>query len=254
VTFASIEPDFTITPRPPSKPGVYLFLDEARRVMYVGLASDLQGVLYRYQHLEGRQAMRDRIAAEQATWASWTECTHPATPPSLEVLAIRRYQPPWNTQHNPKPRRTEDAVVFDAEEQWWLSLVSGDLDRTLERATSADPATPRGGEEDEVPVVSRPVSTESDRQPRLRREDTCCDAVLLAMKNLERRTGRTEFQLYEIVREVRSVTQMYPEVTIRTQVSSVMCANAPVHHADHTDDLIRVSCGTYRRASISTLS
>ena len=90
MTFASIEPDFTITPRPPSKPGVYLFLDEARKVMYVGLARDLQGVLYRYQHLDGRKAMGDRIATGQATWASWIECTHPATPPSLEVLAIGR--------------------------------------------------------------------------------------------------------------------------------------------------------------------
>ena len=36
--------------------------------------------------------------------------------------------------------------------------------------------------------------------------------------------------------------------TIRTQVGSVMCANAPVHHLNHTDDLVRVGHGIYRRA------
>ena len=135
MTFASIEPDFTITPRPPSKPGVYLFLDEARRVMYVGLARDLQHVLYLYQHLEGREAMRGRIASGKATWASWTECTHPASPPSLEVLTIRRYRPPWNKQHNPDPRTASDAVVFDADEQQWLASGRRELDEALERAT-----------------------------------------------------------------------------------------------------------------------
>ncbi len=247
MTFASIEPDFTITPRPPSKPGVYLFLDEARRVMYVGLASDLQGVLYRYQHLEGRQAMRDRIAVGQATWASWTECVHPATPPSLEVLAIRRYQPPWNKQHNPEARIAEDAVVFDAEEQKWLSLARDQLDNALERATSAAPATPRAVEDGQVPVAPVPPRSDRDRQPRLRGADTCKDAVLLAMTNLERRTDRTDFQLQEIVTEVQSLTKRYPGTTIRTQVGSVMCANAPVHHENHSNELTRVSHGWYRR-------
>ena len=247
MTFASIEPDFTITPRPPSKPGVYLFLDEARRVMYVGLASDLQGVLYRYQHLEGRQAMRDRIAAGQATWASWTECTHPATPPSLEVLAIRRYQPPWNKQHNPEARAAEDAVVFDAEEQKWLSLARDELDTALATATSAAPETPRAVEEEEVPASPRPLSMESDRQPQLRGADTCRDAVLLAMKNLERSTKRTDFQLQEIVAEVQSLTKRYPVTTIRTQEGSVMCANSPVHHENHSNELTRVSHGWYRQ-------
>jgi hypothetical protein len=137
VTFGSIESDFTITPRPPSKPGVYLLLDEPRRVMYVGLASDLQGVLYRYQHLDGRQEMHDRIADGEATWVSWTECVHPASPPSLEVLAIRRYQPPWNTQHNPTPRTSDDAVVLDAEEQRWLSDARRELDDPLSRVTGS---------------------------------------------------------------------------------------------------------------------
>lgn len=248
MTFGSIEPDFTITPRPPSKPGVYLLLDGSRRVMYVGLARDLQGVLYRYQHLEGRQEMRDRIAGGEASWVSWTECAHPASPPSLEVLAIRRYRPPWNKQHNPTPLSESDAVVFAADEQRWLSDARRELDEALHRVTSV--VVP---DESPIDVVNEHggrtarADDGGDREPLHRGADTCRDAVLLAMLTLERRTQRTDFQLQEIVREVQSHTKRYPETTIRTHVTSVMCADAPMHHQNHTDDLERVERGKYRR-------
>lgn len=81
----------------------------------------------------------------------------------------------------------------------------------------------------------------------MQRELTCRDAVLEAFDHLESRTDERAFRLKEIVSEVQRVTDRYTEHTIRTHVSSVMCSDAPVHHANHTDDLKRVSHGRYRR-------
>lgn len=76
---------------------------------------------------------------------------------------------------------------------------------------------------------------------------TARDAVLAAFKSLERRTGRDVFDLGEIVREVLSTTPAFRESTIRPFVTSVLCSNAPVHHPNHSDDLVRVDRGRYRR-------
>lgn len=67
------------------------------------------------------------------------------------------------------------------------------------------------------------------------------------MVRLEHRQGRTTFQLADIVREVLAHCDTHPETTIRTMVTSVMCANAPVHHVNRTPDLERMSHGQYRR-------
>lgn len=76
---------------------------------------------------------------------------------------------------------------------------------------------------------------------------TARDAVLAAFRNLERRTGRDVFDRAEIVREVLSTTTAFRESTIRTYVTSVLCSNAPVHHPNHSNDLVRVEKGRYRR-------
>ena len=64
---------------------------------------------------------------------------------------------------------------------------------------------------------------------------TAREAVLEAFRALEQRTGRSVFKPREIVAEVTSSTTQFRESTIRTHVISQMCANAPVHHANHTD-------------------
>lgn len=76
----------------------------------------------------------------------------------------------------------------------------------------------------------------------------CRAAVLDALVRLEGRDGRTTFSTGEVVQEVRRSTQAFKASTIQTYVVSVMCADAPVHHANHTDDLRRVGRGRYRRA------
>jgi hypothetical protein len=76
---------------------------------------------------------------------------------------------------------------------------------------------------------------------------TCRKQVLEAFARLERRHGRTVFSPWEVIQEVCAVTDEYPEATIRTEIVSRMCAQAPVHHAVTYNDLDRVGRGLYKR-------
>jgi len=78
---------------------------------------------------------------------------------------------------------------------------------------------------------------------------TCRDEVLAAFARLMARTSRDTFSLEEIVRDVRSQGSDYRESTIRTHITSRMCANAPDHHAVVYNDLERVDRGIYRLRS-----
>ena len=73
------------------------------------------------------------------------------------------------------------------------------------------------------------------------------DAVLNAFIELERTSGTDTFRIGQLWLQVKSSTSAFKESTIRTYVTSAMCVNAPVHHANHTDDLVRVGLGLYRR-------
>lgn len=75
---------------------------------------------------------------------------------------------------------------------------------------------------------------------------TCRDAVLDAMRALQQRHGRDTFKLEEIVHEVQSGTSSYKESTIRTHITSKMCATSPDHHSVVYADLERVGRGMYR--------
>lgn len=76
---------------------------------------------------------------------------------------------------------------------------------------------------------------------------TCRDEVLAALTRLEGRHNRSVFELAEIVTEVLSATSEFTESTIRTHVTSRMCADAPDHHAKTNDDVERIARGQYRR-------
>ena len=75
---------------------------------------------------------------------------------------------------------------------------------------------------------------------------TCRDEVLAAFERLERRHGRRELDLAEVVQEVLA-SSAYEESTIRTHISSRMCAEAPANHGTVYADLERVGRGRYRR-------
>ena len=74
------------------------------------------------------------------------------------------------------------------------------------------------------------------------------DAILQAFQDLETSTRRAEFQLSEVVSTALRIAPQFEKATIMTYITSVMCTNAPIHHANHTDDLVRVGRGQYRRA------
>ena len=76
---------------------------------------------------------------------------------------------------------------------------------------------------------------------------TCRDAALAAFERLEHRHDRSDFDLAEIVQEVQASGAAFKESTIRTHVTSRMCADAPDRHATTYDDLDRVGHGRYVR-------
>lgn len=60
------------------------------------------------------------------------------------------------------------------------------------------------------------------------------------------RSGQTTFTVDEVVREMRNSATRYAESTIRTMVTSHLCANAPNHAAVTYEDFERVGRGLYR--------
>lgn len=75
---------------------------------------------------------------------------------------------------------------------------------------------------------------------------TCRDEVLKTMKTLSRGSNNDAFALKVIIDQVLSQTKAYKESTIRTHITSKLCANAPVNHAMVYKDLFRVDVGYYR--------
>jgi hypothetical protein len=58
--------------------------------------------------------------------------------------------------------------------------------------------------------------------------------------------GHRTFTTAEVVAELRRRGTEIADSTIRTHVSSRMCANAPKNHAITYDDFVRVGHGEYR--------
>src|SRR5258708_4911897 len=90
---------------------------------------------------------------------------------------------------------------------------------------------------------------EVGRVVKPKKQTTGREAVHDGLAQLERRYRRSEFWLKEIVDQVWAMTRRYTKATIRTYVTSIMCANAPRNHAVHYDDLERVGPGLYRRCT-----
>lgn len=155
---ARVTERLVVEPSPPSRPGVYIFLGESDSIMYVGMAHDLEKVLYRYRGLEGRQAMRDRAAAGDIHGLVFWTASRQAVVPSLESLLINRYEPPWNTQHNGNPRAVEDAVPLTPNEQAWIETCLSDLGELAGRST-------RSGVEGVVGRGSTEANSQRGRDP-----------------------------------------------------------------------------------------
>ena len=75
---------------------------------------------------------------------------------------------------------------------------------------------------------------------------TCRDEVLAVARTLASRSASGTFTLDQVIREMRGLDTRFKENTIRTHVTSRMCANAPDHHGTVYDDFERVDRGEYR--------
>lgn len=98
-------------------------------------------------------------------------------------------------------------------------------------------------------LSSDPIAgTESPPPPRVAGvgDGNCRDEILAAFRRLELREQRTVFAPVEVVQEVLAVTERFPARTIRTEITSRICADAPTHHATTYNDLERVGRGRYR--------
>lgn len=76
-------------------------------------------------------------------------------------------------------------------------------------------------------------------------KDGCREAVLDAASRIHR-AGHGDFSPAEIILQVRRDGYDYADSTIRTHVTSRMCADAPENHGTTYDDLERVAHGRYR--------
>ena len=72
------------------------------------------------------------------------------------------------------------------------------------------------------------------------------DEILTTARKLAGQSADGTFTLTEVLTEMRRTGSRYAESTIRTHVTSRMCADAPIHHARTYDDLERVGNGRYR--------
>lgn len=131
IRYGFVSEDFSIAPRLPTSAGVYLFLGPADRIMYVGMAHNLEAVLYRYKGLRGRKKMKDRRAAGAFDRVAWLACAQPETAPTLERIAISRFRPPWNDQHNPSPRSATTALALAETEKKWLEDAERELSQMI---------------------------------------------------------------------------------------------------------------------------
>jgi hypothetical protein len=75
---------------------------------------------------------------------------------------------------------------------------------------------------------------------------TAREEILAAVADIVRRSGREDFELGDVLAEMRRRGSRYSESTIRTHVVSRMCADAPNHHATTFDDFDRQDRGRYR--------
>ena len=75
---------------------------------------------------------------------------------------------------------------------------------------------------------------------------TARDEVLAAAKRLAATSADGSFTVDDVIHVLRQAGSTYAESTIRTHVTSRMCANAPDHHAVTHGDLYSLGGGRYR--------
>ena len=81
---------------------------------------------------------------------------------------------------------------------------------------------------------------------RLPTESTARAEILATARRLAEHSADGSFTLAQILAAMKRAGTRYAESTIRTHVTSRMCADAPDHHATTYDDFQRLGEGRYR--------
>ncbi len=82
--------------------------------------------------------------------------------------------------------------------------------------------------------------------PALSPSGSARQEILTAARKLASRSPDGSFTLEQVIAELRHAGTRYAESTIRTHVTSRMCAVSPDHHGTTYDDLERLDRGQYR--------
>jgi len=77
---------------------------------------------------------------------------------------------------------------------------------------------------------------------------TCREEVLECVHAILEASGETEFSTPQVLLCMVRRRSRYQATTIRTHISSKMCANAPKNHGVRTNGFVRVAHGRYRLA------
>ena len=80
---------------------------------------------------------------------------------------------------------------------------------------------------------------------------TCRDEILQVARKIVLEKGQNEFTILDIIDGMRRNNSRYEDSTIRTNVVSRLCANAPKNHAVKFDDFERIDHGIYRLRNFS---
>jgi hypothetical protein len=75
---------------------------------------------------------------------------------------------------------------------------------------------------------------------------TCRDEILDCTRQITANKGENFFSIQDILDNMHQMHTRYEDSTIRTHITSRMCANAPQNHAVKYNDLERIGHGLYK--------
>ena len=76
---------------------------------------------------------------------------------------------------------------------------------------------------------------------------TCRDEILACVDAMTAESADGVFYIKDVLAQMRRNKTRYQESTIRTQITSMLCMNAPDNHGTVYDDFVRVGNGAYCR-------
>ena len=76
---------------------------------------------------------------------------------------------------------------------------------------------------------------------------TAREEILIAARDVTTTNGKNEFTISEVWRYMKDNGTQKSQSTIRTHISSRLCANAPDNHGVTYNDFERVRKGVYKR-------